>query len=780
MWSRWLTPFLCLASLAPAGRPLRAAPAPAGRPQPTLTLDGVLLVLDNTESRIRELETTVAQKSRDAAPEEVAQRRVTDALVLYNLKNYEGAATILFDVVETYPKSPSYPEALFYLSDSLYQKRDYLAAQRYFTRLVEQVPSHPRYQEALLRLCEIAFHLKSYEQADRWMDKLAQLPSLRTLAQVPYVRGKYYFLKRDHERALAELLPILPLSPYYFQARYLIGASHVAEGKLQEAIGDFALLGRQGPRTDDERRILELSHLALGRIYYEQGQTIRAQQEYLQISQKSDLFPDALYEGAWVAIKAKEFKRAQRQLELLVLSQPEALGTPEARLLIGNLQTRLNEFQSATGWFKKTREEFEPVHKQLQELLSQNTDLAGYFRALVDKNLSKFDAVAAVGKTAARYLRGEPDVERFSTLATDVAELRRSLADAEDAIVHMEKAMAGPQRYNVAPELSLARRNSLLLASQMLGVRKDLSDMMLGVLTLAATLEERGQLQELAKRRAEMDKEFAKLLGGGGAKGASEAKKAEVNELDRRASEFAVHLQALRKQRQAIEQYYGQTRKDQKIPAQQFKHDLDAALAEEESASKEYDKLRADLRDAMAQLDTQGASPMEDLGAQEAQLRKEHADVAERETELMGRLRERLQGAARLRADRLAQALERTAAVDQRLAALAQQVNQALDKRIDEVQARLFAEKENVKGYRQTLATALGETGDVGGAVLSDALRSTAKRFYDIVVRSDVGILDVAWALKQQRTERVSRLVREQKRELKLLDDEFKEVLKKE
>ena len=57
--------------------------------------------------------------------------------------------------------------------------------------------------------------------------------------------------------------------------------------------------------------------------------------------------------------------------------------------------------------------------------------------------------------------------------------------------------------------------------------------------------------------------------------------------------------------------------------------------------------------------------------------------------------------------------------------------------------------------------------------------RGTQRRFYDIVVRADVGIIDVAWALKQQRTDKISQMVREQKRELKLLDDEFREVLKK-
>ena len=47
-----------------------------------------------------------------------------------------------------------------------------------------------------------------------------------------------------------------------------------------------------------------------------------------------------------------------------------------------------------------------------------------------------------------------------------------------------------------------------------------------------------------------------------------------------------------------------------------------------------------------------------------------------------------------------------------------------------------------------------------------------------IVVRADVGIIDVAWALKDQSTHEENRLVAERKRELKLLDDEFKDVLK--
>ena len=45
-------------------------------------------------------------------PPDVADRRVLDAQVLYSLKNYEEAATILLDVVEKYPNTRAHDDAL--------------------------------------------------------------------------------------------------------------------------------------------------------------------------------------------------------------------------------------------------------------------------------------------------------------------------------------------------------------------------------------------------------------------------------------------------------------------------------------------------------------------------------------------------------------------------------------------------------------------------------------------------------------------------------------------
>jgi len=69
------------------------------------------------------------------------------------------------------------------------------------------------------------------------------------------------------------------------------------------------------------------------------------------------------------------------------------------------------------------------------------------------------------------------------------------------------------------------------------------------------------------------------------------------------------------------------------------------------------------------------------------------------------------------------------------------------------------------------------QTDTVAGSLTYAGFQDVAKRFYEIVVRADVGIIDVAWALKDAKSKEVSRLVRQQKMDLKVLDDEFKEVL---
>jgi TolA-binding protein len=762
------------ARLAVCGAPLLFLPGPAQAvSSQAIPTDALFGRLSDIEARYRDIEGSLTRRPQALPEGEQAARRLTDAEVLYSLRNYDAAATILFDVVDRYPRTAVYPDALFYLGESLYQTRSYLAARRFLEKLVETQTQHPRYQEALLRLIEIGLHLNNYEQVDKWLDRLALIPKEKALAAGPYVRGKTYFLRADYDRALQALAGVSPQNPFSMQARYLTGACRVARGQLNEAVTDFSALVAQTPKSEDDRRLIELGHLALGRIYYEQGQNTKAQESYLLISQRSDLFPEALYESAWVAIKAKDYKRAQRQLELLVLAQPDALNVPEAKLLMGNLQIRTGEHQPATRWFQKTRDEFEPVRKQLDEVLAQNRDAPVYFRELIRKNLDKFDIALVVPKTAARYLKSDKEVARFAVVAGDVSELRRVLAESEETIVRLERALSGSAKYNVDPGLSQLRTGSIAASGELIGVRRQLIERMTEVVTSAASADEMRRLAELARRRGDLEKDLIRVLATLGSRSKAEVARFAANELDKRASELQVHLSTLGRQRDAIAKYYNETSRQQKISAEQFQKEIANLKEQEEEVRRKYDQLRKEIQETVSLAENDGQQL-----ETSAKTRQDYQLALKEELELLDTLRKRLTGANRSSANQIWAALSRAGTLDLSLMDLLARINGMLEIKLAEVNAGLLLERENIKNYRQSLDGCSGETEDVGGGVLADVLRTTARRFYDLVVRADVGIIDVAWAVKQQHTDKVSRMVREQKREMKLLDDEFKEVLK--
>jgi hypothetical protein len=60
--------------------------------------------------------------------------------------------------------------------------------------------------------------------------------------------------------------------------------------------------------------------------------------------------------------------------------------------------------------------------------------------------------------------------------------------------------------------------------------------------------------------------------------------------------------------------------------------------------------------------------------------------------------------------------------------------------------------------------------------VAAASFESVKKRFYDIVIKADIGVVDVAWRQKEERTHTINDLVRAQKDALDDLEHDFKEL----
>src|SRR5262249_25096147 len=86
-------------------------------------------------------------------------------------------------------------------------------------------------------------------------------------------------------------------------------------------------------------------------------------------------------------------------------------------------------------------------------------------------------------------------------------------------------------------------------------------------------------------------------------------------------------------------------------------------------------------------------------------------------------------------------------------------------------------ERGNLAALEKELADVDAEVRDGGKDVVAQSFTNARIRLYDIVVRTDVGNVDVAWSQKEDNDDDLKRLNLARAREMKQLRDEFKDIL---
>jgi len=712
-------------------------------------------------------------KDAPAASPDMADRRVLDAQVLFYRYNYEEAATILLDVVEKYPGTRAYDDAIGLLGESLYQAHDFYSARGYLEKAVAKRTGSKAETHALQRLIEISLRTGDYEHVDDYLARLQNVPLASVEPSVPYVRAKYYFFNNKLDDAMSALNLIAPGNPYYLQARYFQATIQVKRGDLAGASVTYDSIVKQQAPDESGKDIQDLSRMAIARILYERSQFDKAIEAYASVPRQSKYFGDALQEQAWTFIKAKEWQKAYRALDLLLLANPETPDAPHLRLLMGNLNLRMNNFFLASDAFGKVRDEFEPVHRQLQQIIVKAQADPTYFDSLVGKSLDKFDIAAFVPPAAAGWVRAEPDVAKMTALANSVGEMEHDLADSQKLVERIDKVMQGSGRAGIFPDLAGARTKSVEMLNATVNIRQKLSGRMRTLIDPTLTEEERKKLDVLAIQRDGLQRQLSNAPTTDAAvKDRDAAMKAGYGSIDAEASDLNVQIQSLDAQLVAIESYYRSSRSEQKIRPE----DIQGPLRDMRSAIDElrtmHDQLREEIADASRDATTAGGA-----GAAERETTQRLTDLLRQESEVEDAAKLRLSSSARPEADRLGGLMARCDGVQTKLNEFDKKVDGQVDTRLDTVRKYLVAEKEELAKAGGKLGGIVDDSKGLGGGLAQAMFAKVADKFYDLVVRSDVGIIDVAWGLKDQKTSAVNKLTNQKNLEMKALDEDFRKVL---
>jgi hypothetical protein len=225
----------------------------------------------------------------------------------------------------------------------------------------------------------------------------------------------------------------------------------------------------------------------------------------------------------------------------------------------------------------------------------------------------------------------------------------------------------------------------------------------------------------------------------------------------------------------AIEQYYIKSRADQKIRAEELVGPVAGLREAIVELRASIDRVRNNIAEAAREA-TVAVATGDDARTAIGVL----VGAQKRERELYQAVRPRLGGSAQRDFDAYVSILARADGVQSGVADIDSRIDASARKRIGELKTQLGGIKADLAAANQKLGEITTESQDVGSGLALIMLSKVTDRFYQLVVQSDVGLVDVAWGLKDSRTSTVSKLINQQKAELKTIEEDFRPLLEEE
>jgi hypothetical protein len=187
---------------------------------------------------------------------------------------------------------------------------------------------------------------------------------------------------------------------------------------------------------------------------------------------------------------------------------------------------------------------------------------------------------------------------------------------------------------------------------------------------------------------------------------------------------------------------------------------------------KELEGVKTDI-----QLARDRAGTGDETSAERQRLRAALRAALDAELSQLLTMSSRLNGEDRNRANQVAALTRKADGITVQLDRAVVKIDGIVEEALVEVNSALADEKAKLSAYTQEYNNYDGESHALGGEVLGMAFGVVAKKLYEVLIRSDVGLVDVAWSVKESADGVLRRLTLDQARETRTLDSEFADVI---
>jgi tetratricopeptide (TPR) repeat protein len=756
--------------------------------------------LARTESLIKDVEARLVDVAAMERPDkpETPEERIAAGEVLLRQKDYGRAIAAFSQVNELFlqkkASESAHADALYFLAESYFRDEQLLSARRHYKALAEQGArgAYATYAgRALGRLVDVALRTGRLDGLDFVFAQLASLPRDDVSGSLAYAAGKAHFAKRNYPQALAELKRVPERAAFALRAAYLTGVVHTNEvvagtaapltdqereqlplkaQRFGRAILQFQNIAQNKVTTSDEQHVVDLSWMALARLFYESDDLLDAADAYNHVGRTSPEFPVVLFELAWVYVRMEDYRRAEQALELLAVVSPETLSFAEGALLRADLMLRSKNFEGARDVYQSVKSRFEPVGTDISAFLAATTDPAVYYDRLIDDRVG-VRTEDELPPVVMDWVREESEDQRVFALIDDVMRSRELLKDAQRMASKMETILTSSARAKAFPDLKLRLQHGLGLLNQLTQAKRALA-LGLEAADDAAYAGELSQARE--KRRGLMNRVKELPVTASDFSRRESAGQEEWNGISQRIQQLTLEtdrLQAvingLRRVLRDADKYGVVRSEDAKA---RFQREIEENEQQVEVYKRQLNEQKELLERGRIQIGFGDSRYVEDRSA-----RSDFDRAFGNEVKLLksGRGSE----AGRAFVKDAARLLERTARVERRLRELISGFEREVGEGAVRLRQEVAAEAHNLRAFSDQLNGLDQQARILVGEVAKRTFGLVRERLESIVLRADVGIVQQAWEVREHHRDKVRTLQRKRSSEDQQLSAELEEVL---
>lgn len=744
-------------------------------------------------------ETSLIQAAIDKAKGEryTVEQRVANGELLYRSKDYARASVVFSEIIEEFPDTPSYVDALWLRGETFYAEKEYLSARRDYRQIVDK-SSEPRFApylgRALARLVDVCLRINNLSGLDEVFAKLNQVPPSQVDAGLQYAKGKAYYMKGDYSNATSSLQAVPKNDTYTHQAGYFLGVVAIKQARPttpppappgappeqtlrvphtdhKPAIEQFRQVTELTPDTAEHRQVIDLSWMAIGRLHYEMENYTQAAEAYSKVGRESPEFSTMLYELAWVYVRLGDVQRAERALEVLAIADPSSPMSGDATLLRADLLLRAGSFDKSLQLYRGVREEYEPMRQKVESFMDSTRDPAIYYEKLSQQQLDVLDQNEQIPKAAVRWAREAEDGPMAFAVIDDVNQCKQLIRQSYLLIDKLNIILNATNRVRAFPDLQAGEQQALSLLNRISHMR--------AMIAKGMDSEEpsslQGEIDQARTQRRQLE----------GTMNALPVTPADFNDRDYQGMrQWNTLSQELTRRGVEID-YLNATINGLR---RMMKEDAQSGLARDPATVKQAtvelddnEKLLKQRQQEVVELRRQIEIGRAQVGIgdarfqNDAQARVTFRDALEREVQLASQ--GQAGGGAQSYANKVRTPLEQARTVEDRLVQQFAQLETQVAGRIGEVENKVEAERLKINGYNVQLGALDREAHDLVGEVAKRNFGFVRDKIRSIVLRADVGITEQAWEVREEELERVHNLQTERAREETLLDEELREVL---